>query len=278
MPLSPRALMPLCPRALVPLCPRALVPKRASAARPYGTLAAILILVVLISCAREVDPGKDFILIYNGISADDDGVLQMEKAAEELGYEARFISRLSDLPDQLEGAALFVIGGTSGNTARILDPLYDVADDLKAWIRGGGHYLGICGGAYIASRGSQWDDGYEEGLALVDAESFKYDPNFEDPQIITVTWQGTQRPIYYLNGPAFRAADLPGVEILARYPDNRVAAFITTLGSGKIALCGPHPEAEDTWLIDDPEPRKASLWTPTWDLFISMLQSVTREP
>ncbi len=245
---------------------------------PIRTFVLFLILIFLFSCAHEVDPGKDFILIYNGTSADADGVLQMEKAAEELGFEARFISRLANLPDQLEGASLFVIGGTSGNTAKILDPLYDVSDDLKAWIRGGGRYLGICGGAYIASRGSQWDDGYEEGLALVDAESFTYDPNYDDPQIITVTWQGTQRPIYYLNGPAFQAADLPGAEILARYSDTRVAAFISSLGSGKIALCGPHPEADESWLIDNPEPRDASSWAPTWDLFISMLQSVTREP
>ena len=227
----------------------------------------------LAACSLREYTEDPYFLIYAGSEADADGVIQLEKAALELGYPVKKISNLGNLSDQLPGAAAFAIGGTAGNTGLILDPLYDVTDDLSEWIQNGGRYLGICGGAYVASRGSQWDDGYEEGLALVDAPSYTFDPDYSDSQIVPITWQGSKRPVYYLNGPAFNRADLPNAEVIATYSDNRVAIFMQSSGSGKILLCGPHPEADESWLDDDPEPRNASSWTSTWELFIDLLET-----
>jgi glutamine amidotransferase-like uncharacterized protein len=220
-------------------------------------------------------PADGYVLIYNGEEADPYGSEAVAKAAGKLGYQVQYIADLQRLPEMLKGARAFVIGGTIGDTGEILRKLRPVQGQLKQFIAGGGRYLGICGGAYIASQGSQWEDGYETGLSLVALESFEYDPEYDDPQIIQITWAGQKRSIYYLNGPAFKRNDLPpGANALAEYADQRIAAFIATSGQGKIALCGPHPEADRFWLYDDPPPRRAGEWTETWDLMLSMFRQL----
>jgi glutamine amidotransferase-like uncharacterized protein len=227
--------------------------------------------LLFFSCEKnEEETGKDYILIYNGTVADADGVTKIAEMAEENGYTVEYISNIGQLPEMLDNAVAFVIGGTQDDTGGLLEGLYAVQDDLKTYIENGGNYLGICGGAYVASKGSQWDDGYETGMGLVDIESFAYDKVYSDPQIIPITWRGTPRTIYYQYGPAFAKNTIPAnSEVLAYYnnANQDVAIFKTKLGSGIIIMCGPHPEADATWLIDDPEPLNANTWTETKDIF-----------
>jgi glutamine amidotransferase-like uncharacterized protein len=232
------------------------------------------------SCIKDPEGNDNYILIYNGAIADEDGVLKVAEMAEDQGYAVEYISNLSKLPEMLNGAKAFIIGGTEGNTGDLLDEIDEAKEDLKTYIINGGNYLGICGGAYVASKGSQWPDGYETGMALVNIESFVFDPNYSDAQILTVTWQSSTRTFYYLNGPAFSKTDLPQMAtIIANYhnANKDVAAFSTTLGKGKIVLCGPHPEADDTWLIDDPEPLNAETWTDTKDIFEYIFDELVSE-
>jgi len=222
------------------------------------------------SCKKDDDDSKQYILIYDGAIADKDGVKKVTQMAEEKGYEVEYISNIANLPDRLSGAKAFVIGGTQDDTGDLLKDLYNVQDDLKKYIENGGNYLGICGGAYVASKGSQWEDGYETGIKLVDIESFAYDGKYTDPQIISITWLETQRTIYYQYGPAFAKSNIPTNSTIYAYYNNEnqdVAAFLTTLGKGKIILFGPHPEADSTWLIDTPEPLNANTWKETHDIF-----------
>lgn len=228
------------------------------------------------SCNNDDPVTGSYILIYNGVSSDSYCVSNMEKGFKELGYEVQFISNLSKLPDMLPDAKAFVIGGTNDDTQKILDPLYNVEADLKNYINNGGKYMGICGGAYIASKGSQWDDGYEDGISLVDIESVEFDKNYHDAQIINVQWLSNQRSIYLLGGPAFNSSDIPDATILAKYFDNRVAAFLMNSGNGRILLCGPHPEADSTWL-DGENVKNANNWSETWDLFIDMTKKLMVE-
>ncbi len=218
---------------------------------------------------------EDYILIYNGSIADTDGVEKVAQMAEEQGFPVLYISNLKKLNDKLDKAKAFVIGGTEGDTGDLLEDLNEVQDELKAYISAGGNYLGICGGAYVASKGSQWADGYETGMGLVNIESFAFDSQYSDPQIITIKWLGVQRTIYYQYGPAFAIKDIPSnSEVMAQYSnqDQDVAAFITMSGSGKIILVGPHPEADESWLVDDPLPLNSALWTDTHDIFKTIFE------
>jgi len=233
-----------------------------------GIVVTFFLISITLSC--ESDYPEDYILIYNGYIADKDGVEKVAQMAMEKGFEVVYISRLKKLPDLLVNAKAFIIGGTSGDTGDLLEDLADVQDDLKTYINNGGSYLGICGGAYVASKGSQWSDGYETGMALVDIESFAFDKNYSDAQIITISWKSTDRTVYYLNGPAFSKNDMSAnCNALAYYTNvsQDVAVFKTEFGKGNIILCGPHPEADESWLIDSPEPLNADKWTNGWDMF-----------
>lgn len=247
--------------------------------KPLSQLMLLLIMSIALlfgnsSCKNDDDPvTSSYILIYNGVSADSYCVSNMEKGFKELGYEVQFISDLSKLPAMLPNAKAFVIGGTDDDTQKILDPLYKVENDLKNYISNGGRYMGICGGAYIASKGSQWDDGYEDGISLVDVESVEFDKDYHDAQIINVQWLRAQRNVYLLGGPAFNGSDIPDATILAKYNDNRVAAFLLNSGNGRILLCGPHPEADSTWLEGE-NVKNAGNWMNSWDLFLDMTKKL----
>jgi len=202
---------------------------------------------------------KPYILIYNGEGAAEGGPEALGLVAKALGHRVGYIADLEELPDALDGAAAFMIGGTEDDTGDLLEALEEVETELKDYIATGGRYLGICGGAYLASLGSDWpqsEGGREDDLGLVAVESFAFDLKNPAPQIITVHWpKGSARSIYYQYGPAFDpkalAAGVPTAKILAWYSTGSVAAFAADSGKGRIALCGPHPEGVEDWLEDD---------------------------
>jgi glutamine amidotransferase-like uncharacterized protein len=225
-------------------------------------------LVTFSSCQKE--QFENYILIYNGSISDADGVAKITQMVEEKDYKPEYISNLDKLPEMLENAKAFIIGGTIGDTGDLLEEIDDSKGELKKFIENGGKYLGICGGAYVASKGSKWSDGYETGMGLVDIESFAYDSIYADPQIISISWLDTQRTIYYQYGPAFIKNSIPTESKVFAYYNNKnndVAIFATPIGKGKILLCGPHPEADATWLEDNPEPLHANTWKNTHDIF-----------
>jgi glutamine amidotransferase-like uncharacterized protein len=234
-------------------------------------------LIFITSCKKDDEATENFILIYNGKVADNDGVQKVAQMAAEKGYSVNYISNISELPDKLNGAKAFVIGGTTDDTQSLVDDLNVVKADLVSYINNGGRYLGICGGAYIGSKGSHWPGGYETDLGLVDIESFAYDSVYTDPQIISISWKNNNRPIYYQYGPAFSAGNIPANSSILAYYNNAnhdVAAFTTKVGSGRILLCGPHPESDETWLSDNPAPLHADQWTNTWDIFMDFFNTL----
>lgn len=239
----------------------------------YILLLLLLFVLLMLHCNPEIP--EEYILVYNGAVADRDGVEKITQMAEEQGFPVVFISNLKKLNERLDNAKAFIIGGTEGDTGDLLDDLFEVQDELKSYIVAGGNYLGICGGAYVASKGSQWADGYETGIGLVNIESFPYDTQYTYPQIISIRWFGVQRTIYYQNGPAFASKDLPvNSEVLALYTnqDQDIAAFKALSGKGKVILVGPHPEADESWLVDDPSPLYAASWTNTHDIFKTIFE------
>lgn len=238
----------------------------------------LFFLITFSSC--EKGQSENYILIYNGSIADADGVAKIAQMTEEKGFKPEYISNLNKLPKMLENAKAFIIGGTSEDTGDLLDEIDESKDELKKFIENGGKYLGICGGAYIASKGSKWSDGYETGMGLVDIESFAYDSIYTDPQIISISWLATQRTIYYQYGPAFTKKSIPSNSKIFAYYNNKntdVAVFSTSIGRGRIVLCGPHPEADVTWLDDNPEPLDANTWKNTHDIFSYIFDNLTSD-
>ncbi len=212
------------------------------------------------------------VLIYNGEVAAEGCPEALAVVAENMGLDVAYFDSAESLSEQLGNAALCMIGGTEDD----LDPLVsqftpELQAQLQGWIESGGGFLGICGGAYIGSKGWQEDGGFVDmlNLAPVETEEYLSDP---DPRIISVDWNGEQWTIYYAYGPAFRTDDVPNVEIIATYDDGRIAALNYSRGNGHVILCGPHPEADETWLEDDPAPLNADQWEDTSDLIQELFE------
>lgn len=161
----------------------------------------------------------------------------------------------------LAAAALYVHPGGGD-----LEPAWHVmAQDaalLADWVRGGGRYLGLCLGAYLA--------GDDPGFALWPGKVFDYisTPRAEvttpAPAVVQVTWRDTVKRLYFQDGTAFSAADDRAVTPLASYRNGQLASASAPVGSGRVTLTGPHPEAPLSWFRDDrltpPGPWDAALW------------------
>lgn len=111
--------------------------------------------------------------------------------------------------------------------------------------KSGGHYLGLCMGAYLAG------DSYL-GLIEEDLDSEVGRPGFpvktiEDSAIV-VNWNGLKQNIFFQDGPYLpaRNGDSKFLKI-ATYENGDLAAARYTKGLGVVILTGPHPEASKLW-------------------------------
>lgn len=217
--------------------------------RIAARLGSLLLLTLMVGGA--VQAGEPYALIYNGPTADDASTRAISDVARQLELPIRYIADLEDLPSQLSEARVLIIGGTNDDVEPLLQRFTPaLRRTLNSYLREGGRYLGICGGAYIASQGWHEDDRFVDGLALVPAESDSFEEDFE-AKIHPVTWLGEERQMYYQAGPAFTLEEGPeSVVTLAYFEDRQLAALMSTYGKGRVAVSGPHPEAPDAWRVE----------------------------
>ncbi|WP_163509207.1 BPL-N domain-containing protein [Fodinicola acaciae] len=133
-----------------------------------------------------------------------------------------------------------------------LDPAWrrmrHYADDIRAWVRGGGTYLGFCLGGYLA--------GATPGFGLLPGDTNAYIDSrgatvaSSDDTVVAVTWRGQRRHMYFQDGPIFQLRRGSTATVLATYPTGAAAAVATTYGRGRVGVVGPHPEADQSWYSD----------------------------
>ncbi|MGB9977639.1 BPL-N domain-containing protein [Methanobacterium sp.] len=124
------------------------------------------------------------------------------------------------------------------------------SEDLKNFIKNGKGYVGICAGAYAASKHVDGDyDGW--GIAPnINSKPVDYVGNLS----ISMTSNGetilstpSSVTVYHWNGPAMYKRD-GSDNFLAKYADNETgyqnyASIVDDIyGSGRVVLSGPHPE------------------------------------
>lgn len=119
---------------------------------------------------------------------------------------------------------------------------------IRAFVHGGGRYLGVCMGGFLAEPGfygvfrGRVDEYYSSPGASVTSA---------DPAVVELSWRGRPRRLYFQDGgfmvPKRSAA---GATVLATYSNGSIAAIVARSGAGKVGLCGPHPEAPPAWFAD----------------------------
>jgi glutamine amidotransferase-like uncharacterized protein len=217
------------------------------------------------------EPEK-YALIYNGPASAEDCPEAAAAIAESVGLKVKFVSNLGDLPNLLKNTAVFIIGGTQDDLTPLVKAFTPkVTEALKDYLRNGGRYLGICGGGFMASTG--WREGQTlvKGLGIIPAQSKVYRDDFK-ARIIPIRWQGKTRPMYSKAGPSFQLVNGPGeVQVIAYYEDGSIAALMSSYGKGKLAVCGPHPEAPPSWKDEAADGYK---WTSSTDLAMDFLKDL----
>ncbi|WP_231496513.1 BPL-N domain-containing protein [Rhodococcus sp. UNC363MFTsu5.1] len=151
-------------------------------------------------------------------------------------------------PESLAGATLYAQPG--GGT---LDPAWrrvrGYAPHLREWVASGGTYLGFCLGAYLAGA----DPGYNLFPGRVRQYIGTDEATVDDTEdtVVEVTWRDERRHLFFQDGAVFRVPGddwgAIGATVLARYPNDTVAAVVSPYGSGRVGLVGPHPEADESW-------------------------------
>lgn len=157
------------------------------------------------------------------------------------GPEALNPSRLSEIDLVVVGGAEDTVDIRRGMTKAQFRALRD-------HVRGGGRYLGLCAGAYLAGDVLD-DDGRVAGLRLFDGDAYPASPYAA--RVAPVTWRGKVVALYTQEAAGFQLGPHFQGEIVATYADGAPAAILARAGAGAIALSGPHPEATADWLEAD---------------------------
>jgi len=203
------------------------------------------------------------VAIYNGLGTGDGTGLNIEKV---LCSRPGTLVRLVGPPDIEAGvlagqfdAIIFGGGSGKGQATNIGSAGHKAVGEF---VKGGGGYLGICGGAYLATSEYKW------GLKIIDARTVdrKHWKRGKGKVKMELTKLGTRIlgapgptvEIIYANGPLLgpcNRADLENYEVLAHFRGeineneapkgvmlNSPAMILGRFGAGRVILFSPHPE------------------------------------
>ncbi|GAB2631099.1 BPL-N domain-containing protein [Prescottella soli] len=120
---------------------------------------------------------------------------------------------------------------------------------VRRFVAGGGRYLGFCLGGYLA--------GATPGFDLLPGDTDQYivtDRATVDstrPTLVEVDWRDDRRSLYFQDGATFHVRrQTPDLDVIATYPNGEIAALAVPFGTGRVAVVGPHPEADRDWFAD----------------------------
>jgi glutamine amidotransferase-like uncharacterized protein len=114
------------------------------------------------------------------------------------------------------------------------------ANRIAEFISSGGHYLGICMGAYWA--GKRYFDILDGVEPVQYIKRTGTDIKRSYGTVASVTWKNQQEMMYFYDGCAL-IGDEERFNTIARYANNDPMSII----QGRIGLIGCHPEAPEYW-------------------------------
>jgi glutamine amidotransferase-like uncharacterized protein len=153
-------------------------------------------------------------------------------------YEFKIFSKNELEDDFFDDVQMIAVPGGFGDSDSY-DRLFNYnAYRVKEFVKNGGHYLGICMGAYWAGKH------YLNILNNVEVEQYIKRPNTDTrrphAKNMPIIWKGIDDNMFFYDGCAFG----PGqYDIVAKYMNDDPMAII----QGRIGLIGCHPESQLHW-------------------------------
>jgi hypothetical protein len=147
----------------------------------------------------------------------------------------------------LREAALYAQPGGGGSVRKGMTALGPAAAaTIKSYVAAGGHYLGICMGAYLA--------GSDPGMSLLaPGDTGEYDQTrgasvrTAAQAVIPVIWGRTVGYQYAQDPPYIIPSGVRGEKVLSRFTNHLVDALVRPYRRGAVGVVGTHPEADRTW-------------------------------
>lgn len=243
-------------------------------------------LISILSLLSLIVPIKaQNVLIYSDDGTWQDGIIALEHFFEEQGVSTRrlYAADLNSDNWNKDADAILFPGGYAYNYQLAIS--LEAVDEIRDYVSNGGAYIGICAGAYFASKTVEWEGGsYPYELGLFDGTatgSLDYVAPWPEYTMTSLT-MNKENPInynspssistLYYGGPIFTPN--PGVEVntVATWDGaNNTAAIINfEYQNGRVLLLGPHLEIEEdderdgtpfATELNDQESDWASLWS-----------------
>lgn len=203
---------------------------------------------------------KHKILIYNGMGAGEDSLIQTHFTLQNLLGNKYIIEKVSarnliENEWESETVMLVIPGGADIPYVRSLKGKGNAK--IIQYVKNGGNYLGICAGSYFAgnrvvfAEGSKIEvigdrelaffPGLVEGPVLA---AYDYTNN-SGARAVRVTLNEKVSPLVYYNGGGYfvNASAYEAVQVIANYDQSEKAAIIKcTVGKGTALLSGVHFE------------------------------------
>lgn len=243
-------------------------------------------LISILSLLSLIVPIKaQNVLIYSDDGTWQDGIIALEHFFEEQGVSTQrlYAADLNSDNWNKDADAILFPGGYAYNYQLAIS--LEAVDEIRDYVSNGGAYIGICAGAYFASKTVEWEGGsYPYELGLFDGTatgSLDYVAPWPEYTMTSLT-MNKENPInynspssittLYYGGPIFTPN--PGVEVntVATWVEaNNTAAIINfEYQNGRVLLLGPHLEIEEdderdgtpfATELNDQESDWASLWS-----------------
>jgi glutamine amidotransferase-like uncharacterized protein len=225
-------------------------------------LLSFALLVLLTSqCQNQsaIDKEAD-VALYSDRGVWSESVQAAEQMFQWMGYITERVGAQDIKNGALDNFRLLCVPG--GNMYSYAEDLSSVGvENIRSFVRVGGGYLGICGGAYFAGQKVVWR---ENQLPMLSLEFFPGTAQgpfdeiapYPDLGMCLVKIMDTPHPItqsepdsawiLYYWGPALLPDEGADVTILGRYEIiNQPALIALNYGLGRVFLIGTHPEIEE---------------------------------
>lgn len=140
-------------------------------------------------------------------------------------------------------------GGKSTTGAKAMGP--ELMDQVREFVKNGGGYVGFCAGAFIST--AQIGTTNHVGFGFTPGRTELLIKEGRDKAMIPVRTKIGLVKMYYSGGPFLEVSEsdlrAAGGEVMARYPDGKIAGIFARYGKGKVAVIGTHPEADFLWKL-----------------------------
>jgi glutamine amidotransferase-like uncharacterized protein len=179
----------------------------------------------------------------------------VEIALDKLALPYREVDERDIRDGGLGDCSLLIVAG--GYTAQYVDALGEEGfEQIREFVAGGGAYIGICAGAYIAAQNVEVP-GRPPGLGIIEIENQRRAGQglrtiaIVQPEHPVVKGYTGEVDIWYQNGPVMKAGE--GVETLAIYEEGAAAIVWVSYGQGRVVIFSPHPEGSMEGGVDPEE-------------------------